>query len=155
LLRGSVCKTFVHQFAVIAKRKPPTQKRKGGFWGDSGERQPFRRWAKPNCKLGLAAVKHAQQVAKRGALSERYEKASSALAAVQATARAEWPEAMKREIQACRTTEQQRVWSEKWAAYLAGASWRRVRRSDLRAAAVSRAAGVSRRDWTEWTLCDR
>ena len=56
-----------------------------------------------------------------GALSERYdEKASSALASVQAAARAEWPEAMKREMQACRTTEQQRLWSEKWAAYLAG-----------------------------------
>jgi hypothetical protein len=121
LLRGSVCKTFVHQFSVIAKRKPLTQKRKGGFGGDSGERQPFRRWAKPNCKLGLAAVKHAQQAAKRGALSERYAKAHRALAAVQATARAEWPEAMKREMQACRTTqEQQRLWSEKWAAYLAG-----------------------------------
>jgi hypothetical protein len=74
-----VSKTFVYQFSVIAKRKPTPQKRKGGFWGDSGERQPFRRWAKPNCKLGLAAVKHAQQVAKRGALSQRYEKASSAL----------------------------------------------------------------------------
>jgi hypothetical protein len=35
-------------------------------------------------------------------------------------ARAEWPEAMKREMQACRTTEQQRVWSEKWAEHLAG-----------------------------------
>ena len=56
----------------------------------------------------------------RGALSERYEKASSALASVQAAARAEWPEAMKREMQACRTTEQQRVWSEKWAEHLAG-----------------------------------
>ena len=69
---------------------------------------------------GLAAAKHAQQMVKRGALSERYEKASSALASVQAAARAEWPEAMKREMQACRTTEQQRLWSEKWAAYLAG-----------------------------------
>jgi len=65
-------------------------------------------------------VKHAQQVAKRGTLSERYEKASTALAAVQATARAEWPEAMKREMQACRTTEQHRLWAERWAAYLAG-----------------------------------
>jgi hypothetical protein len=32
---------------------------------------------------GLAAVKHKQQVAVRGALSEPYEKASSALASVQ------------------------------------------------------------------------
>jgi hypothetical protein len=52
LLRWSLCKTFVHQFAVIAKPKPPPQK-------------------------------HKQQVAVRGALSERYEKASSALASVQ------------------------------------------------------------------------
>jgi hypothetical protein len=27
---------------------------------------------------------------------------------------------MKREMQACRTPEQQRVWSEKWAEHLAG-----------------------------------
>ena len=46
--------------------------------------------------------------------------APRALASVQAAARAEWPEAMKREMQACRTTEQQRLWSEKWAEHLAG-----------------------------------
>jgi hypothetical protein len=91
LLRWSVCKTFVHQFSVIAKRKPPTKKRKGGFWGDSGERQPFRRWAKPNCKLGLAAVKHAQQVAKRGALSERYEKPNQSGAARLGELFRSWP----------------------------------------------------------------
>jgi hypothetical protein len=121
LLRGSVCKTFVHQFAVIAKPKPPPQKskvkRQGGI---GGGRQPFRHQVEPKRALGLAAVKHKQQVAARGALSERYEKASSALASVQAAARAEWPEAMKREMQACRTPEQQRVWSEKWAEHLAG-----------------------------------
>jgi hypothetical protein len=38
----------------------------------------------------LAAEKHAQAMTERGALSQRYDKASSALAAVQA--RAEWPE---------------------------------------------------------------
>jgi hypothetical protein len=64
-----MCKTFVYQFSVIAKRKPPPQKSK---------------------------------------------------AAVQATARAEWPEAMKREMQACRTAEQHRLWSERWALHLAG-----------------------------------
>jgi len=120
LLRGSVCKTFVYQFSVIAKPSPKEKKRKGGSWGDSGGRKPFRHRVEPKRMPGLAAVKHAQQVAARGALSERYEKAIGALAAVQAAARAEWPEAMKREMQACRTTEQQRLWSEKWAEHLAG-----------------------------------
>jgi len=121
LLRWSVCKTFVYQFSVIAKPSPKEKKSKGGSWGDSGGRQPvIRRPAIIKRAPGLAAVKHRQQEAARGALSERYEKASSALACVQAAARAEWPEAMKREMQACRTTEQQRVWSEKWAEHLAG-----------------------------------
>jgi hypothetical protein len=122
LLRGSVCKTFVYQFSVIAKPKPPPQKSKvkRHQGGSGGGRQPFRHRVEPKRAPGLAAVKHKQQMAARGALSERYEKASSALASVQAAARAEWPEAMKREMQACRTTEQQRLWSEKWAAYLAG-----------------------------------
>ena len=108
-----MCKTFVYQFSVIAKPSPKEKKRKGGYWGDSGGRQPFRHRVEPKRAPGLAAVKHKQQVAARGALSERYEKASSALASVQAAARAEWPEAMKREMQACRTTE-------KWAEHLAG-----------------------------------
>jgi hypothetical protein len=122
LLRGSVCKTFVYQFSVIAKRKPPQQKSKVKRQGGSGGgRQPFRHRVEPKRAPGLAAVKYKQQVAARGALSDRYEeKASSALACVQAAARAEWPEAMKREMQACRTPEQQRVWSEKWAEHLAG-----------------------------------
>jgi hypothetical protein len=121
LLRWSLCKTFVHQFSVIAKPSPKAKKRKGGHWGDSGGRQPVvRRQLATKRAPGLAAVKHAQQVAKRGALSERYEKAVGALAAVQGAARAEWPEAMKREMQACRTAEQQRLWSEKWAEHLAG-----------------------------------
>jgi hypothetical protein len=107
---------------VIAKRKPPPQKSKvkRHQGGSGGGRRPFRHRVEPKRMPGLAAAKHAQQMVKRGALSERYEKASSALASVQAAARAEWPEAMKREMQACRTTEQQRLWSEKWAAYLAG-----------------------------------
>src|ERR1019366_2782858 len=105
--------------AVIAKPKPPPQKSKVKRYqgGSGGGRQPvMRRPAIIKRAPGLAAVKHKQQVAARGALSERYEKASSALASVQAAARAEWPEAMKREMQACRTPEQHRVWSEKWAA---------------------------------------
>jgi hypothetical protein len=121
LLRGSVCKTFVYQFTVIAKPKPSPQKSKVKRQGGSGGgRQPFRHRVEPKRMPGLAAVKHKQQVAERGALSERYEKASSALACVQAAAKAEWPEAMKREMQACRTTEQQRLWSEKWSEHLAG-----------------------------------
>ena len=86
LLRWSLCKTFVHQFAVIAKPKPPPQKRrvKRHQGGSGGSRQPvMRRPAIIKRAPGLAAVKHKQQVAVRVALSERHEKASSALASVQ------------------------------------------------------------------------
>ena len=121
MLRWSLCKTFVHQFAVIAKPSPKAKKRKvKRRRGGSGGRQPVMRQLATKRAPGLAAVKYAQQVAKRGALSERYEKAIGALAAVQVAARAEWPEAMKREMQACRTAEQQRLWAEKWALHLAG-----------------------------------
>jgi hypothetical protein len=36
-------------------------------------------------------------------------------------ARAEWPEQMKREVQACGMPEQQRLWAEKWALQFGGA----------------------------------
>jgi hypothetical protein len=121
-LRGSLCKTFVFQFSVIAKPSPKAKKRKvkRRRGGSGGGRQPFRHRVEPKRAPGLAAVIYAQQVAKRGALSERYEKAIGALAAVQVAARAEWPEAMKREMQACRTAVEQRLWAEKWAEHLAG-----------------------------------
>jgi hypothetical protein len=120
LLRWSACKTFVHQFSVIAKREPPPTKRKGGQGGGSGGWQP-RLWRPAtNHKPGLAAVKHAQAMAERGALSQRYEKASSALAGVQAAAKAEWPEAMRRELAGCRTAQDHRLWSEKWSEQIAG-----------------------------------
>ena len=54
---------------------------------DGGGRQPFRYRVEPKRAPGLAAVKHAQQEAARGALSESYEKASRALAGAQAAAR--------------------------------------------------------------------
>jgi hypothetical protein len=120
LLRWSLCKTFVFQFSVIAKPSPKAKKRKGGHWGDSGGRQPVRRQFPTKRAPGLAAVKHAQQLAGRGGLAERQEKAIGALAAVQGAARAEWPEAMKREMQACRTAVEQRLWAEKRALHLAG-----------------------------------
>ena len=69
---------------------------------------------------GLAAVKHAQGLAEREAQGERYRKAESALAGVQAAAKAEWPEAMRRELAACRTAEDNRLWSERWAEQIAG-----------------------------------
>jgi hypothetical protein len=112
----SLCKTFVHQFSLVAKRESP-KKRTHGQWGDSGGRQPVGKQPKPS--RGRAAVKHAQQVAECGRLAERQERAIGALAAVQAAARAEWPEDMKRELQSCRPPEQQQLWSEKWALHLA------------------------------------
>jgi hypothetical protein len=87
LLRWSLCKTFVHQFLLIAKRQPPPPaKKRQGRQDDGGGRQPFRHRVEPKRAPGLAAVKHAQQKAARGALSESYEKASSVLAGVQAAA---------------------------------------------------------------------
>ena len=128
LRRWSLCKGFVYQFSLIAKREPPKQRTGGHRGGGKGGRRPHIRRIK--AVRGLAAVKHAQQSAERGSLmkrsafaeasADRQEKAFGALAAVQTAARAEWPEAMKRELQSCRTPEQQRLWSEKWALQLAG-----------------------------------
>jgi hypothetical protein len=58
-----LCKTFLHQFSLIAKRPPPppAKKRQGGP-GDGDGRQPFRHRKRAP---GLAAVKHAQQEAAR------------------------------------------------------------------------------------------
>lgn len=113
---------------MIAKREPPKQLKGGHRGGGNGGRKPHIRRIK--AVRGLAAVKHAQQSAGRGGLmersafaeasAERPEKAFGALAAVQTAARAEWPEAMKRELQSCRTPEQQRLWAERWALQLAG-----------------------------------
>ena len=54
----------------------------------------------------------------RVAFAQRYRRAGRALTGIQP--RAGWPEAMKRELQACRTPEQHRLWTEKWALQLAG-----------------------------------
>ena len=83
--RWSLCKRFVHQFALMAKPKPREKKRKTGHRGDSGG-WTSRLWRPTPItppKLGLAAVKHAQQSARRSA---QQEKAFAALAAVQTTA---------------------------------------------------------------------
>jgi hypothetical protein len=62
-----------------------------------------------------------QQIDKRGASSAQYAKASRALAGVQPTApRAEWPESMERELMACRTAADHRLWAERWALHLGG-----------------------------------
>ncbi len=97
MLRWSACKTFVYQFFLIAKREPPPpSSRKACPWGDNAGWQP-RLWRPAsNQKPGLAAVKHAQGLAERAALAERYEKAMRALADVQAAAQAEGPETMPR-----------------------------------------------------------
>lgn len=118
LHRWSVCKKFRYQFSLIARRLPP-KKKKGGAWGGDGGWQP-RLWRPTPIEkqtLGLAAVKHAQGMAARTAQTK---KAFTSLAAVQTAARAEWPEAMKAELSACKTKNDQRAWSERWALFLSG-----------------------------------
>jgi hypothetical protein len=84
LLRWSLCKTFVHQFLLIARPSSKKEKRKSGHWGDKGGRQLVRRCPTTEHVPGLAAVKHAQKMVERGGLVEKQEKAIGALAAVQA-----------------------------------------------------------------------
>jgi len=84
---------------------------------DAKARAPPPAFAGAGC---FRAVKHAQPIKERGALSARFTKASRALAGVQMAARADWPEQMQRDLLACRTAQDQRLWAEKWALYLVG-----------------------------------
>jgi hypothetical protein len=122
LLRWSLCRTFKHQFALIArpKAKPKPRGDKQGGKGDDAPPKLWRPWRQTHPKkpkLGLAAAKHKQAMAARGKQAER---AFGALARAQMAARADWPDDMRRELQACRTPEQQRLWAEKWAEHLSG-----------------------------------
>jgi hypothetical protein len=119
LLRGSACKTFTHQFSVMAKRQPRAPERQG-WWHGAWQPRMWKPAPIEPPKLGLAAAKHAQGLAAHMAQGERYRKASHALASVQSAAQAEWPDAMKRELASCRTADDHRAWSEKWALQLAG-----------------------------------
>ena len=77
-------------------------------------------------KLGLAAVKHAQNlVAERTALAEQQGRAFIALAHVVAAAGGGgWPETMTRELHAVRTPQERNAWAVKWGAYLSGQAQR-------------------------------
>jgi hypothetical protein len=120
LLPWSLRKTFLHQFATLARPPPKPTKRKGGHWGDGGSRtlplwrpQPI---APP--KVGLAAFKHAQRHG--GERPAQHGKAFRALAAVQMAAKAEWPMAMRLEMLGCKTPEDRQAWASRWGAFLGG-----------------------------------
>jgi hypothetical protein len=111
LRRWGLCRTFVHQFRLLAQRaKPnpaPAKKRKrrgGGIW------RPYR--VAPKREPGLAAIKHAQQNARPPPKGERL----APCIAVECG----WPEDMRLELFACRTVEDRQVWEQKWSDHLSG-----------------------------------
>ena len=93
-------------------------------------------------KLGLAAVKHAQNLAaERTARTEQQGRAFVALAHVVAAAGGGgWPETMTRELHAVRTPQERNAWAVKWGAYLSGQAQRDKRGAPQRPQA-GRAAG--------------
>jgi hypothetical protein len=111
LRRWGLCRTFVHQFRLIARRAEPkaTPATKTKGRGGGGTWRPYR--VAPKRVPGLAAVKHAQQQNKLPAAA----RAAPAVAVDYA-----WPEDMRRELHACRTPADHRAWSEKWAEHLSG-----------------------------------
>lgn len=152
LYRWSACRTFVHQFSLIAKPKPRAVKRKWGRGGD-GHRQ-LRLWRSRRVrerKLGLVATKHAQAEARakaaRAAQTEQQGRAFVALAHVVADAGGGgWPEAMQRELQFSRTPQERSAWVEKWREVLGGGQAERDRRGPARPAAhVARESPPSHR----------
>jgi hypothetical protein len=116
LRRWGLCRTFVHQFRLIARRVLQTvwpakrHRGRGGVW------RPYR--MTPKHVPGLAAVKHVQEQA-------RPPPAGQHIAPVIAVD-CGWPESMRRELHACRTGADHLAWSERWAEELSGraARWR-------------------------------
>lgn len=101
--------------------RPRAQKRKGG--GDGRGEWRSRLWRPTPIRpprLGLAAVKHAQQLAERATHTEQQGRAFAALARVVSDAGGGWPDSMRRELQACRTAQERQAWAEKWGGYLSG-----------------------------------
>jgi hypothetical protein len=99
-------------------------------------------------KLGLAAVKHAQNLAAdRTARTEQQGRAFVALAHVMADAGGGgWPESMTRELHAVRTPQERNAWAVKWGAYLSGQAQRDKRGAPERPAAgrAGPSSGLSR-----------
>ena len=93
-------------------------------------------------KLGLAAVKHAQNLAAEcTARTEQQGRAFVALAHVVADASGGgWPDTMTRELHAVRTPQERQIWAVKWGAYLSG-QVERDRRGPPQRPAAGRAAG--------------
>jgi hypothetical protein len=93
-------------------------------------------------KPGLAAVKHAQNLAaERTERTEQRGRAFVALAHVVADASGGgWPETMKRELHAVRTPQERQIWAVKWGAYLSGQA-QRDRRGMPQRPQTGRAAG--------------
>ena len=99
-------------------------------------------WRPMKRKLGLAAVKHAQNLtAERTARTEQQGRAFVALAHVVADASGGgWPDTMTRELHAVRTPQERQIWAVKWGAYLSG-QVERDRRGPPQRPAAGRAAG--------------
>ena len=112
LRRWSLCRTFVHQFRVMARReKPaPVSTRKGS--GGRGWWRSYRIAPKP--PPGLAAVKHAQQQARPPPAGKPHEPLP------ELAVDCEWPDTMRRELFGCRTVEDRLAWSFRWAEQLSG-----------------------------------
>jgi hypothetical protein len=53
-------------------------------------------------------------------LRQRSKRSAPSSTAGDAGAKAGWPEAMRLELQACRTPQERVAWTEKWSKYLSG-----------------------------------
>ena len=144
--RWSVCERFRYQFSLIAKPQPRASKRKGGEGSrGAGNSRLWRPTPIRPPRLGLAAVKHAQQVAARAAQTEQQGNAFVALAHVVANAGGGgWPENMQRDLQACTTPQERQAWAEKWGYVLSGQADRDKRGRPERPATGAATAGRGR-----------
>jgi hypothetical protein len=142
--RWCACRRFVYQFSLMAK---PTAKKRNTGRGGKGALTP-RMWRPTPItppKLGLAAVKHAQQLAERAAATDQQGRAFVALAHVVAEAGGGgWPETMQRELQACRTPQERQAWAEKWGEVLSGRAERNRHAAPERPAAGAGRASIPR-----------
>jgi hypothetical protein len=118
--RWCACKRFVYQFSLLAKPQPRPKKRAGGQGSFGVQKSGL--WRPSKHKPGLAAVKHAQQLAERTAHTEQQGRAFAALAHVLAHAGdgGGWPEGMRLELQACKTPADKNAWAQKWGSVLNG-----------------------------------
>ena len=110
LRRFSLCRGFVHQFALLARPAVAKPKRKIKGGGSRGARPPWLTIKAMKRKPGLAAAKAAQRA--------RSAKGRPSLPPLGMNV--EWPEAMKLELFLCCTSEQRRNWQSRWSEILSG-----------------------------------